>query len=256
MPEKSSGTVGMDFTFNSKELSVTTRVVAFETVKLEEKEIAVHADITDEGQTVTFKENPPTPPTPPTPLTPPSNPEYPEIHTTAYSAKDGYDYVEPVRNVTIRDRVYYNNLIPGVEYELRGELHKKNPGGWDDGVLFVNGQYVTSSIRFTPAAKSGYVELSFTFDASALNEVTTVAFERLYHQGIEITSHTDINDEEQTILITDNHKYRRRRAAWINTGAGKDLMIYGGTGIAALAVLVFILKKKKKEKGVTEETEE
>ena len=255
VPEKSSGTVGMDFTFNSKEITGTARVVAFETVKLEEKEIAVHADITDEGQTVTFTVKPPTPPTPPTP---PSNPEYPEIHTTAYSAKDGYDYVEPIRNVTIRDRVYYNNLIPGVEYEMRGELHRKNPGGRDDGVLFVNGQYVTSSIRFTPTSKSGYVELSFTFDASALNEVTTVAFERLYYQGIEVTSHTDINDEEQTILITDNHKYRRRRAAWINTGAGKDFVVYGGTGIAALVVLIYLLKTRKKEtvEEVQEETSE
>ena len=191
------------------------------------------------------------PPEPPTPPTPPVNPEYPEIHTTAYSAKDGYDYVSPTRNVTIRDRVYYNNLTPGVEYELRGELHKKNAGGWDDGILFVNGQYVTSSIRFTPVAKSGYVELSFKFDATALNEVTTVAFERLYQQGIEITSHTDINDEEQTILITRNPKYRRRRAAWINTGAGKDLLVYGGTGIAAAVAVIYLLRKKKEEKAGT-----
>ena len=239
VPEKESGTVGMDFTFNSKELDRPARVVVFEEVSEGQNMIASHTDISDEGQTVSFiKEDTP-------PSTPPGNPSYPEIHTTAYSAKDGYDYVSPVMNATIKDRVYYSNLTPGVEYEMRGELHRKNPAGWDEGVLYVNGQFVTSSIRFTPASSSGYVELTFTFDARNLNEVTVVAFEKLYFQNYEITSHTDINDEEQTILITNNPKYRRRRAAWINTGTGRDLLIYGGIGAMALVALVVLLNRKK-----------
>ena len=243
--EKSSGSVGMDFIFNSTELTGTVRVVAFEELFDGDQSVASHANIMDEGQTVTFttKDEPPTPPTPPTP---PDNPDYPRIHTMAYSARDGYDFVYPQKSVTIRDRVYYYNLTPGIQYEMRGELHRRNAQGWDDGLLTVNGNAVYASRLFTPGTPNGYIELDFTFDASLLNETEVVVFERLYYQNYEITSHTDINDEEQTILITRNPRYRRRRAAWINTGAGRDLIVYGGIGIIALVLLIILMRKKKK----------
>lgn len=52
IPEKSSGKVTVSFTFDSSAIKETTDLVVFETLYRDGVEIAVHADIDDEGQTV------------------------------------------------------------------------------------------------------------------------------------------------------------------------------------------------------------
>lgn len=52
IPEKSSGKVTVSFTFDSSAIKKTTDLVVFETLYRDNVEIAVHADIDDEGQTV------------------------------------------------------------------------------------------------------------------------------------------------------------------------------------------------------------
>ena len=51
-PKATTGEVEMTFTFDARELTVETEVVAFETLYRDGIEIAVHADIEDKGQTV------------------------------------------------------------------------------------------------------------------------------------------------------------------------------------------------------------
>lgn len=51
-PKATTGEVEMTFAFDARELTVETEVVAFETLYRDGIEIAVHADIEDEGQTV------------------------------------------------------------------------------------------------------------------------------------------------------------------------------------------------------------
>lgn len=51
-PKATTGEVEMTFTFDARELTVETEVVVFETLYRDGIEIAVHADIEDEGQTV------------------------------------------------------------------------------------------------------------------------------------------------------------------------------------------------------------
>lgn len=67
IPEKSSGKVTVSFTFDSSAIKETTDLVVFETLYRDGVEIAVHADIDDEGQTV--KINVPVPEKPSTPKT-------------------------------------------------------------------------------------------------------------------------------------------------------------------------------------------
>lgn len=55
IPEKSNGTVTVTFTFDSSEIKKETDIVVFESLYRDGVEIATHADIKDEGQTVTFK---------------------------------------------------------------------------------------------------------------------------------------------------------------------------------------------------------
>lgn len=55
IPEKSNGTVTVTFTFDSSEIKKETDIVVFEALYRDGVEIATHADIKDEGQTVTVK---------------------------------------------------------------------------------------------------------------------------------------------------------------------------------------------------------
>ena len=66
-PEKSNGEVTVLFTFDSSAIKETTELVVFETLYRDGIEIAVHADINDEGQIV--KINVPVPEKPSTPKT-------------------------------------------------------------------------------------------------------------------------------------------------------------------------------------------
>ena len=50
------------------------------------------------------------------------------------------------------------------------------------------------------------MELTYTLDASTLAGTTIVVFETLYSDGVEIAAHTDINDEAQTVEITEPEK--------------------------------------------------
>lgn len=64
VPEKPNGKVVVSFTFDASGITQTTELVVFETLYLDGIEIAAHADIEDEGQTVTI-----TVPEPETPYT-------------------------------------------------------------------------------------------------------------------------------------------------------------------------------------------
>lgn len=55
IPEKSNGMVTVTFTFDSSEIKKETDIVVFESLYCDGVEIATHADIKDEGQTVTVK---------------------------------------------------------------------------------------------------------------------------------------------------------------------------------------------------------
>lgn len=64
VPEKPNGKVVVSFTFDASGITQTTELVVFETLYLDGIEIAAHADIEDEGQTVTVAL--PAPPVPQT----------------------------------------------------------------------------------------------------------------------------------------------------------------------------------------------
>lgn len=66
-PEKSNSKVTVSFTFDASSIKTDTELVVFETLYRDNVEIAVHADINDEGQTV--KINVPVPEKPSTPKT-------------------------------------------------------------------------------------------------------------------------------------------------------------------------------------------
>lgn len=175
-PQEPSGTIDIPFTFNASSLKGKI-VVVFESVTYKDKEVAVHADINDEGQTIHF----------------------PEIRTTAQDAASGTHNSEPEKEVTITDVVEFKNLVPGKEYKLAGTLMDKET----EKPIEVDGKPVTAEASFTPEQPEGTVELSFTFDASALSGKTVVAFETVSYEDKEVAAHTDITDQAQTIYFPE-----------------------------------------------------
>ena len=187
--EKANGSVTITFTFSGKELAGKS-VVAFETVKYEGKEVAVHADINDEDQTV----------------------DYPEIGTTATDTVTEDHIALAAKEVIIKDVVEYKNLTPDKEYTIDGILMDQATGekllveGEEvHGVLLdADGQPVEGN-KFTPDKADGSVELTFTFDGSALANKSLVAFETVYEGEHPVAIHAEITDEGQTVQIPDAH---------------------------------------------------
>ena len=185
--EKSSGTVNVTFTFDSRALESGTQLVAFERLSQNGNELVAHEDIEDVNQTVT--------------VTPPS------IGTTAVDGADGDKNVVVDDAMTIRDTVTYHNLVPGREYTVKGTLHIKGTdedGNVTETVLTdAEGNPVTAETTFTPDSPDGMVDVTFTFDGRAIPDKTeVVAFESLEQGGVELAVHADINDENQTTTVT------------------------------------------------------
>ena len=181
-PEESAGTVELTYTLNASTLAGTT-IVVFETLYSDGVEIAAHTDINDEAQTVEITE-----------------PEKPTLGTTA--TVDGQHTADPVGEITIVDVVEYTGLTPGKTYTISGVLMDKAT----NQPLLVDDAKVTAEVEFTPEEPSGTVELTYTLDASTLAGTTIVVFETLYSDGVEIAAHADINDEAQTVEITEPEK--------------------------------------------------
>ena len=219
-PETPNGTVTVSFAFDSRLIKENTSLVVFETLYKDGKELAVHADINDNGQTVKVK--------------------VPEIGTKA--TVDGKKEVTASDRVKIEDIVSYKNLTPGKEYAVKGVLMNKATGE----PLLADGKEIRSSFTFKPDKPDGEINITFVFDASGLKTATEiVVFETLYRDGTEIAAHADLKDEGQTVKITpptpDNPQ----------TGDNSNLGFWIGLGAVALgglvAVIIIRVKSRKDE---------
>ena len=218
-PDEPSGSVTVEFTFDARYIKKDTDIVVFESLYSEDKELAVHADIEDEGQTVTVK--------------------IPKIGTKA--SIGGKKEFTANGDITIDDVVSYKNLTAGKEYTISGVLMDKSTGK----AFLVDGKEVSSEITFTPETADGEVTVSFTFDGSVINKDTEiVVFETLYREGAEIAVHADIEDEDQTVTIHPQPEPEKPQ-----TGDNSNLGFYIGLGSVAVGGLIafLIIKFNKKD---------
>ena len=184
--EDSYGNVDVTFYFDGSSLKEGTSLVAFESLSHNDKEIASHADVNDSGQTVIITK--------------------PKLSTTATDALDGDKNLIGEDNATIVDTVHYMNVTPGKTYKVSGTLYEKVTD--KDGkvskkqLLDADGNPVTAETEFVPEDTYGTVDVTFTFDGSLLKDNTpVVAFESLSYKDKEIASHSDIEDEDQTVTM-------------------------------------------------------
>jgi len=190
--EEKDGSIDITFKFDASALAGKS-LVAFETLYTEGKEVAIHADLEDEGQTIRI----------------------PEIHTTATDKVTGDHDGVVAKETTVLDEVFYKNLIPGKEYTVKGTLMVKETGE----ALVVNGETVTAEKTFTAEEPDGSIILEFTFDSSALAGKHIVAFEDVEYKGISIGSHEDLEDEDQTISYPSIHTTATDQASGSKTMA-------------------------------------
>lgn len=176
IPELSEGEVELIFTFNAKAL-VGEKIVAFERIFYEGKEIAAHTDIEDEDQTVEV-----------VPI---------EIRTQAKDKVDNDQTISAIPEMTIIDTVEYSRLHVGWIYTVKGILMDKSTGE----PLLVDGKAVTGETKFTAKAENGTVDVEFIFDASDFANQELVVFEELYFEDELIAEHKDIDDKGQTVEV-------------------------------------------------------
>lgn len=209
-PESANGTVDVTFTFDSLALKDDTQLVVYEALFGYDKPmsadaiskmvpfdedgtskivaepeypfLAEHADINDLGQTVTIRN--------------------PHITTSALDGHDSDKNVVTDAETTVIDTVKYSGLIPGKEYTMKGSMQVKKTdkdGKVTAEPLDVDGKPVTAETTFTPDTADGKVDVTFTFDSSAVEDKTDlVVFESLERGGVSIAEHKDIEDEKQT----------------------------------------------------------
>ena len=188
--KKSEMEVEVSYTFNASALGGKDLVTFEELYDLsnpdEPVKVAEHKDIEDEGQTVTIEERMIT------------------IHTNAADKATGEKMIVAGKEVTVIDTVILDGLEKGTAYQLKGWQMVKS----ENAQLLIDGQPVESGYTFTAKDSSMEVEIAFTFNASSLAGKDLVTFEELYDlsnpdEPTKVAEHKDIEDEGQTVTITE-----------------------------------------------------
>ena len=212
--EKPDGVVELEFTFDGSALRGTV-IVVFEDLFYKGKRVATHADLTDKDQTV----------------------YYPAVQT---HVEDQTKRVQPVENVTVVDDVMYSKLKIGERYQLVGVLVDKKTGK----NIVVDNTPIKATKVFTAEAEDGMITMEFHFDATGLEGDVTV-FEYLSlvkdvdNKDLNyylVAEHTDLNDTEQTFVISPVPK----------TGDDTPVNILFGLLLLSGLGLAYILFKKRR----------
>ena len=152
------------------------------------------------------------------------------IHTTATDKKTGEKVIVAGKKVTIVDTVTLDGLEEGRKYQLKGWQMLKE----ENAELLIDGKRVESDYTFVADSEKMKIEISYTFDASELGGQNLVTFEELYdlknpEEPVKVAEHKDIDDEGQTVLITERkisiHTTATDKNGKKEIEAGKDLTI-------------------------------
>ena len=178
-PRLKAGEVQLEFTFDGS-LLAGEDIVAFESMVSDGIEVAVHADISDEDQTVHFV----------------------DIRTTATDQGDG-DKLVTGTEIVISDEVSYEGLTPGTEYTLEATLVDAETG---EPVTMGEGlaeKQVTGTATFVPEEADGTQVVEIAFDGTGLGGKNLVVYEKLFSADVQLASHEDPSDEGQTVTVVE-----------------------------------------------------
>ncbi|MBR0342604.1 MAG: VaFE repeat-containing surface-anchored protein [Oscillospiraceae bacterium] len=230
-PTEKDGKLTLFFEFDGLSL-VGKTVVVFESLYYEGVEIAVHADIEDEAQSVNII----------------------DIRTSVKDKDTGTHTATLTHTSTFIDTVSYEGLTPGKSYTVYGKIMMKSTGK----VLQQKGIPVTGMTEFVPETPAGTVEVIFVLDTFMVEGEDLVVFEDLFagsvtdddlESEVPIASHADLEDKDQTIKIpvipfTPPHTGVDDHIGFLLTA-----MLTSGAGV------IWILRKRKR-RGTADSGEE
>lgn len=214
-PALSTGSQDVEISFDASLLGGRDLVV-FESLRKDGAEVASHADLSDEGQTVHVAV---------------------EVGTQAADAADG-DQVIEAGKAKVVDTVAYKGLVPGETYIALGTLMDKGTG---EPFLDKDGNEVTARTPFEPEAPSGTVEVTFEFDTEGLAEGDElVVFEKVLDSaGNVVAAHEDIDSAEQSVVVDNPDTPEVPEEPYAKTGAdapdGTGYAVAAGIALAAAA---------------------
>ncbi len=213
------GRVNVTFTFDASQFA-GKEVVAFESVSFNGREVAVHANIGDAAQTVSFV----------------------DIRTTATDPSDGDHEAAALANMQLIDRVEMRGLVPGASYTIVTEL----------AVADTHETVIASSTSFVPTKSTTTLDVTATFDGSGLAGKKLVFLEKLQRDGKTIAQHRDYEDAGQTVaLVTPPPTPTTPGEDLPQTGQG--LMwacLVGAGGICMLVGFILVFKRRAGNDGV------
>lgn len=234
-PALSTGSHDVEISFDASLLGGRD-LVAFESLRKDGAEVASHADLSDEGQTVHVAV---------------------EVGTQAADAADG-DQVIEAGKAKVVDTVAYKGLVPGKTYIAVGTLMDKGTG---EPFLDKDGNEVTARTPFEPEAPSGTVEVTFEFDTEGLAEGDElVVFEKVLDSaGNVVAAHEDIDSAEQSVVVDNPDTPEVPEEPYAKTGAdapdGTGYAVAAGIALAAAAGAGGALAyRKRKTAGASKDT--
>lgn len=189
-PDQKDGALSLTFMLDGTELEGEDTVV-FERAYHNGREVIIHENIDDEPQTV----------------------HIPAGHTLAEDPDTDDRTMMAKGDVLIRDRVIYENILPGYEYVLTGRVMLKPIDGGeatelDARMVDPDGNEVEEWV-FTPEEKDGTEDVYFIVNADDLAGRSVVMYEDMKFINPELETrttifrHEDIDDEEQTVHFPD-----------------------------------------------------
>lgn len=215
-----NGKQDVEFTFDTTGLD-GKKLVVFESMTADNKEVATHVDINDEEQTIEVDK------------------KTPEIGSTATDKADKDKTLANNQKVTVNDEVAYKGLVVGKEYTVTGKLMDKETGK----ALLVDGKEVTGTAKFVTKTPDGKVNVEFTFNTTGLENKELVAFESVKIGEKVIATHADLNDKGQTV------KVNKPETPLPQTGSenyqSKGLLGLALAGVSAILVSAYSILKRK-----------
>ena len=224
-PETANGSVEVTFEVDAALFAGKT-TVAFEELFHEGKSVAIHADINDENQTITFEDGP-------------------KLKTT-FTGENGEKTLKPGKDTKLIDKVCDTNetLIPGTEYTLKLKIHNKTTGK----MVKVDRKEYEATAKFTPQTPQDCGKVVANLDTTGLANTELVAFEYVYDaDGELIGTHEDPNDADQTIKLeaADNDGAGAAQAL-AKTGTNTAFLAIAATLIGAAGGALALVAKRRK----------
>lgn len=168
----------------------------------------------------------------------------PTVDTVAVGINGGKKIL-PTTDMTIIDTVDCSGVIPGKSYTVKGWLVLKSTGL---PLLDADGEQITASETFTADQDfSGQVELRFTLDATKLTNDAVVVFDELYRGEKLVATHTDIENEDQTVEVRRRPYYKTEEKPELSSTGDAGLDGYILAVLFSLEGCVVMFRRRKRD---------